>query len=659
MIEWQDPSTAAAGARRNWRRARLWTAGLFAVVLAGGCGAPGSGARPVDAAGPSDGESADSAATDTAGPACTVGVTTCADATARSVCDQDGVLRRVQCPDGHGCDDGACRPQVCEPGTSVGTCASPSSHEQCKSGGTGYEVRTCPAGTTCRAGVCAGPICIAGTRVCAGFTIVQECKADGTAWQQVEQCPQGSACAEGVCLSPCEVNLKDGSYLGCEYWALDLDNVQEAAAQTVGLVVSVPDDGARTEVRITLTATGALLDGQSLGVADLFVEPGEVEVFRLPTGFDVDGSGLTTNTFHLVTTSPVTVHQFNPLNGQGVYSNDASLLLPSQVLAGDYIVMSWPHRQDAVATLRGFATIVASMPGVTEVQVTPSAAVAAGPGVATIPAGTTRVFQLTQGQALNLETAGLDSGDLTGTLIRASRQVSVIAGHECANVPVGISACDHIESQLFPVDTWGSRYVADAFHPRSPGQIDIWRVMGGANGVRVETVPPVPGYEAFELQRGTWVQFASASAFEIVADGPILVGHYLSGSGYPGSIKVCADNGQGAQSALGDPAFTLPAPTTRYLKRYAVLTPSGYDEDYLNVVARAGSTVTVDGAPLGVPLVPVGDGTWGLARVAVDPGVHEVVGSSEFGLTAYGYDCDVSYAYPGGLRLQGTQDFTP
>lgn len=635
---------------------RLVPLAAAAAVIALACGddrGPGAPTLPADAQ-PADAAAADG---DAATPACTTpGATTCADPLTRQVCDDQGQVVLVACPEDFGCRDGACVPQVCTPGAGTGVCVSETSHERCADSGTQWELHECPGGHSCRVGVCAGPICTPGARICGGFFVVHECNEAGDAFEEAEQCPPGSACADGECLSPCQVNVKDGSYLGCEYWATDLGNVEEAAGKAIGLVVSVPLDGARTEVRITNTATGGLLNGAALGVADLFVEPGAVKVFALPTGFDIDGTGLTTNTFRLTTTSPVSVHQFNPLNGAGVYSNDASLLLPSQVTGGDYIVMAWPHREDAIATLRGFATVVATMPGSTEVQVTPTAAIAPSPGVAGIAAGTTRIFQLAQGQAINLTTAGSDHGDLTGTLIRANRQISVMAGHECANVPVGVSACDHLESQLFPVNSWGNRYVADAFEARSPSQIDIWRVMGGANGVTVTTNPPVPGYEEFELQRGTWVQFASSGSFEVVADGPIKIGHYLTGSAYPGAIKVCADSGLGPQSALGDPAFTLSVPVSRYLKRYAVLTPSGYRDDYLNIIARVNATVTVDGAPLDVPLVPVGDSGWGVARKRVSPGVHEIVGSSELGLTAYGYDCDVSYAYPGGLQLQGSQD---
>jgi len=634
-------------------RARSVTiASLFALAAA--CGDPGGSAAP-DTAGGADalgGEVSDGHLSDS----CSPGDVVCVSPTERALCDSTGTQWvTAVCPEDHGCDGGQCRLKVCPPLATAGVCASPTSHERCQESGTGWELHECPAGTTCRHGLCAGQICIPGSRICGGFVIVNECDEGGDSWSEVERCGPGSVCDQGVCLSPCEVNIKDGSYLGCEYWALDLDNVEEAADRAVGIVVSVPGDSVMTEVRITHFATGNLLGAGALGVSDLFVAPGQTKIFTLPEGHDISGSGIFAESFRIRTTTPVTIHQFNPINGQGVYSNDASLLLPSQVIGSTYFVMSWPHRSDNVATLRGFATVVATHPGTTSVQVIPSANVVAGPGVPRIPRGQLRIIELSEGQVLSLQTEGGDSGDLTGTLIEANQPIAVFGGHECANVPVGISACDHLESQLFPAEAWGSRYVADTFHPRSATQLDVWRVMAGDNGVNVRTNPPVPGYEEFQLQLGTWLQFPASEPFEIIADGPIQVGHYMTGSGYPGANKVC--EGFGVPTGLGDPAFTLAVPTTRYLRSYTVLTPTGYTEDYLNIVARMNATITLNGEPLRSPLMPIGDSGWGLAREAVSPGVHKVEGSSAFGLTAYGYDCDVSYAYPGGLNLQRTQEF--
>jgi hypothetical protein len=175
--------------------------------------------------------------------------------------------------------------------------------------------------------------------------------------------------------------------------------------------------------------------------------------------------------------------------------------------------------------------------------------------------------------------------------------------------------------------------------------------MADGTDVMIETKPPQKGYEKFLLQDGAYVTFPSTESFEIIADGPFLVGHYMIGSNYPGHVKNCKNPDTKTESGIGDPALTLAVPMQQYLKEYTVLTPPGYLENYINIIAPAGADVTVDGQPLNVVLKQVGALQWGIARVKVSTGVHTIKGKKKFGLTSYGYDCDVSYAYPGGLRL--------
>ncbi len=46
-----------------------------------------------------------------------------------------------------------------------------------------------------------------------------------------------------------------------------------------------------------------------------------------------------------------------------------------------------------------------------------------------------------------------------------------------------------------------------------------------------------------------------------------------------------------------------------------------------------------------------GSGDYMWARVAMEPGVHQLKADKDVGLVVYGYDSDVSYAYPGGANL--------
>jgi hypothetical protein len=46
---------------------------------------------------------------------------------------------------------------------------------------------------------------------------------------------------------------------------------------------------------------------------------------------------------------------------------------------------------------------------------------------------------------------------------------------------------------------------------------------------------------------------------------------------------------------------------------------------------------------------------WATAIVPVTDGFHKLEADVPFGIVSYGYDCRVSYAYPGGLNLEEIQ----
>ena len=593
---------------------------------------------------------------------CEPGEQICLSTTVVGVCTVDGAAwEALPCPEGEGCEVGHCFETICSPSQTKGKCAGPTTIWICNDSGTNWIDQACESPLTCFEGVCVDYQCPPGEKLCKGLAAVQECLSDnegGYEWIVVETC-DSSFCVEGACLTACQLNLQEATNLGCEFWAVDLDNVEGGQYRPVGIEVSVPATQAYAEITITDMASNPpkVLGAGDLNADGLTVLPGTSKVFALPGGHDVDGSSHTSRSFRVQSTSPAFVHQFNPLNGLNVYTNDASLLFPAQTGGTEYIVMSWPMRTQGY-TLRGFLAVVATEDGVTSVEVSPSTSVLGGTNIPSMTADPPIpcVFSLEQGDVLNLETDGSQGSDLTGTTIVSDKKVSVFGGHECANIPLGTNYCDHVEQQLFPVQAWGAHYIGDAFKPRTTAQKDIWRILSGADNVQVTLSPPVAG--PFSLNKGQWVEFHTGNSFHVNAAGPILLGHFLQGSNYSGFEATCSMG-----TGIGDPAFTLAVTTEQYLNEYAVLTPKSYEQDYVNITFKAGTEtkITIDGVSLsqytaGTPVVPVGNTAWAVAQVSVSDGLHTIVSQDQpIGVTAYGYDCDVSYAYPGGLGLKPLQ----
>ena len=583
---------------------------------------------------------------------CLPGANFCVDDDTTGTCSSDGMsVSEADCPADSFCTEGNCNPWVCEPGTAlcVGTIAS-----MCNQEGSAYlsKIDCAGEGLACINGVCSAciPDCVG--RACGDDSCGGSCGS----------CTPGVDClesmsGESVCGTPCDLAAIEVSNIGCEFWAVDLDNVEGGKDERVAIVVSVPTgESKNAELTFTNMATAPpkQLTPEELMVPDMAVEPGATQTFMMPYWLDIDGSVLDNRSVRIESSLPVTVHQFNPLNGNKVFTNDASLLLPSEVGGLEYLVMSWPQRTSGY-TLRGNFAVVATQEGTTLLKVWPTTAVKGGTNVqamAPIPP-TPYEFNLEQGDVLGLETDGNQGSDLTGTRILADKKVNVFGGHECANIPLGTDYCDHIEQQLFPVHTWGTHYIADAFTPRNANQKDVWRIVAGADDVQISLNPQVSG--PYVLNKGQWVEFYSGTSVEVNATGPVLLGHYLQSSNYSGFQTY---GGCSGDTGIGDPALTLSVPAEQYQTEYIVLTPDAYVQDYVNIIAKngTGEQITLDGAPLSVALTPVGGSGFGVAQIPVTDGIHTILSSGEpFGVTVYGYDCDVSYAYPGGLSLKATQ----
>ncbi len=497
-------------------------------------------------------------------------------------------------------------------------------------------------------------VCTPGEAYCEGSTSMV-CNEDGTGWIEEECDPLlGLICDEssGLCEGVCAEQTLGPSYIGCEYYAVVTANL-----------LRYDFDFAVVLANTSATATASVnIEGGKLATpVDFEIPPNSVHVERLPWDFDLkvcpfgdmlgicnnppdDGVFVEQGAYHIRSNQPVTAYQFSPLDytdGDIMYSytNDASLLLPVNALSGKYVVIAWPpYLYGGLYPYPSMATIVATEDG-TNVTVT-ARATAGGGSLGTFDQGVAKDVILDAGDALELLS---NVGDLTGSLIEADQPVAVIAGHYATNVPTNLSSQDHLEEQLFPVETLGNSYVAAA--PAVPTILDgkerFIRVVAAESGTTIAYEPPISGAETYLTEVGDFAEIAQQTGdYLITADKKVIVAQYME------SALAGGDT--------GDPAMALVVATDQYRDEYLFHAPANYETNYANVIAPSGAAVTLDGAAV-TGFVSVGSTGYEVARVELDntgDGNHFATGDQPFGISVYGYGWCTSYWYPGGLNLE-------
>jgi hypothetical protein len=231
--------------------------------------------------------------------------------------------------------------------------------------------------------------------------------------------------------------------------------------------------------------------------------------------------------------------------------------------------------------------------------------------------------------------------DLTGSEVRATRPVAVVGGHNCTFVPFNRWACDHLEEQLFPVESWGRDVLVSTTEPirREP---NLLRIVSGHDGNVIRFEPEL--VPELVLGRGELVDVEVSEHVRVVGSQPLAVVQLLVGQDYFG-------RGASGPGGTGDPSMSLGIPTEQLRTEYTFLAPDTYTESFVNVTAPEGSRVLLDGRLLDVS-TPIGATGHAAARIAIEPGVHRIEGNAPFGIVVYGFARYTSYMVPGGLDLR-------
>lgn len=399
------------------------------------------------------------------------------------------------------------------------------------------------------------------------------------------------------------------------------------------------------------------------------VAPGELHTFILaansgPLGQHAVNSvtGVTTQAMRLESDVPVVAYQFSPYSSSQVATADASILLPEHAWGTDYLVPSY-HNSDSSDSWISVISLVDGNMVTVEMPIGMTGATSPGGAIPALMAGGSHTETIGAQQILRIVSPGQGSADFTGMRVSSTAPVAVFSGSPSMSLPgPGMNFYkDYLEEQIPPRTAWGTEYAVVKFRPRSD-EADLYRFIADKDGTTLTLSGGID--EVVMLDEGEFHQVLTAQNFLASADEAFMVGHYMLSSDqsngpkdeamYPGPF--ISDNCQFPDpnhTELGDPAITFIVPTAQYRRSYTFLTPETYGWDMMTVVAPMSGwdSIQLDGMALPAPN-DLGFAGLGEARFLIPDGPHDIrSASTKFGVEVYGYDCRISYAYPGGLSL--------
>ncbi len=506
------------------------------------------------------------------------------------------------------------------------------------------------------------------------------------------------------------------SYIGCDYWPTVLAN---NVWSIFDYAVVVANAGT-APASITVTGPGGV--NQTATVAAAALTKIYLPWVSALKGTDSDSCGSSTplagsvlgaaSAYHLVSTVPVTVYQFNALEYKGAggpagkswagclgntrctdvnspnfgakvgcfsFSNDASLLLPSTAMTGNYRVMGHEGFSTVVTgapcnacTAAGgtceagggcllgvmgtYATITAIQDKTTvTVTVSGTGHVIGGTGITDTPAKGVLTLAMNAGDVAELVSDPSSSSDLSGSVVAAtcggvSCPVQVLTGAPCLSAPADLmNTCDHIEEANFPAETLGKDYVVTV--PTGPNATPVGhqvRIYGDFDGTTLTYNPSMPAGCPATIGAGQVVECGIVTAdFEVQGSQPFGVGSFMESGGI-----VDPNDPNGSE---GDPSESFTTAVEQYRTKYVFLGPDDYDFSFGDVVAPAGTTLNLDGVPVTATGTTLGTSGYEVYRLPLgtgQAGAHVLTSSKPVGLQVIGYGRYTSYQYPGGLNLQ-------
>ena len=283
---------------------------------------------------------------------------------------------------------------------------------------------------------------------------------------------------------------------------------------------------------------------------------------------------------------------FTFLIGYGSYLVHPNVELPN---GGDYVyyAMSTDYTGSSTnVTDRRSNVLLVGDQNVTSVSITPTQTVSlpqdaqSNSTLVQVAAGATHNVTLN-----SLQTLGFSSlFDLTGTKIVSDKPLTVITGHQCAQVPSTTGFCEPIYIHIPPTFNWGQLFLLAPLGGRTANQ--YYKLVTSEDSIRIthrcgmgvgETqLIPLVGTDRS-------LSFTSNSYCYLTSSSPIFVVQMAPGNN--------ADN-------VGDTALAIVAPMSRHVRNTTFLNLlSDFPASFITVTVQAthfnASWIHLDGSPLG------------------------------------------------------------
>jgi hypothetical protein len=511
----------------------------------------------------------------------------------------------------------------------------------------------------------------------------------------ITTCPPDQGCgAGGVCVPACQSAADNKSTVGCNYFAVDVAFEGEADGAcfaayvantwTSDVTLGVNYKGkalpianfARLPVGSGSSLTYQALPGGVLPagkVAILFLAdwksggPGHSDYTACPSGVtaaDTADEVSSENTdildaFNITADRPVVAYDIFPYGGSLTYISSATLLIPTSAWDTNYLTIdayaapSWATSTTPQQPYMQFVALQNS----TTVTISPTAAIVGnGTTVAATAKGKPITYNLNAGQVLQLK----QYEELNGSAVQSNNPIGVWGGHACMEVDVSDTWCDSAHQELFPIKAMGNQYVAVKYGDRSTNpETPPWRIMGVVDNTTLTYSPSKPAGAPTSLMSGQVVKFDTGTPFVVSSQDsshPFYLGGHMTGQ-----------STAGVDMTTGDPEWVNVVPPAQFLPRYIFMTDPTMSFTELVFVRGPDSNnnlqdVTLDcaGTLKGWTTVPGTAFQWtrvdlvkaGAGVGSCNNGFHETHSAAPFGVTVWGWDQYVSYAYPGGASVQ-------